>query len=60
MDATNDDTDVLLHRSSPELIADLQKSLPGFLWRTTSGGKRVVRRNVRVREAERLVNLVSY
>jgi len=58
MDATNDDQDVLLHRSCPDLIADLQKSLDPFLWRTTTSGRKQARRNVRAKEATRLVNLV--
>lgn len=60
MDVTNDESDVLLHKSSPELIADLRKSLIPFLWRNKQSGKKQIRAQVRVKEADRLVNLVNY
>ncbi len=58
MDAPEDEQDIQLQRSSPELLADLQSSLKPFLWKTTKSGKTQIRKRVRVRETDRLVNLV--
>lgn len=58
MDASNDDQDIVLQRSSPELLADLLGSLDHFLWRITKNEKRQIRRRVRVRETDRLISLV--
>ena len=58
MDAPENEQDIQLQRSSPELLADLQSSLRSFLWKTTKLGKIQIRKRVRVRETDRLVNLV--
>ena len=60
MDAAEDDQDVLLQRTSPELLADLQNSIDPFLWKVSKSGKWQIRRRVRVRETDRLVNLVCF
>ncbi|RDL35861.1 uncharacterized protein BP5553_06473 [Venustampulla echinocandica] len=59
MDAPEDDRDVLLQRSSAELLADLESSLKPFLWKTTVSGKVQIRRGVRIRETNRLVDLLE-
>ena len=62
MDAAEDDRDLQVQRASPELLADLQASLPPFLWRTRSlpsGQNNKIRRMVRVKETDRIVALVS-
>lgn len=59
MDASEVDRDVLLQKSSAELLVDLETSLKPFLWKTPSSGNPRVRRRVRAREADRLVGLVE-
>ncbi|KAH6673464.1 tubulin folding cofactor D C terminal-domain-containing protein [Halenospora varia] len=59
MDASEIDRDVLLQKSSAELLADLETSLEPFLWKTPSSGNPRIRRRVRAREADRLVGLVE-
>ncbi|KAK2630648.1 hypothetical protein QTJ16_001468 [Diplocarpon rosae] len=54
MDALDVEQDIQLERSAPALLADLGKSLGPFL--TRSGH---VRRNVRVADTDRLVNLLE-
>jgi len=58
MDAPEDEQDVKLQRKAADFIADLSKSLHPFLWKTTKSGKEGIRRRVRVRDTDRLVNLV--
>lgn len=58
MDAPEDDRDVLLQRSSADLLGDLESSLKPFLWKTAVSGKTRIRRAVRIRETNRLVDLV--
>ena len=57
-DAPEDEQDVQLERSADKLLADLHSSLRPFLWKTSTSGKARVRRQVRVREADRIVSLV--
>jgi len=57
MDASEDD-DIKLQRKAADFIEDLSQSLKPFLWKTTKSGKTAIRRRVRVRDADRLVNLV--
>ncbi|TVY41842.1 Tubulin-specific chaperone D [Lachnellula occidentalis] len=59
MDAPDDDRDIKLQRASADLLADLESSLKPFLWKTTSSGKAKVRRRVRVRATDRLVDLLE-
>ncbi|KAL5317055.1 hypothetical protein ACEPPN_016109 [Leptodophora sp. 'Broadleaf-Isolate-01'] len=54
MDAPELEQDVQLERSAPNLLADLGQSLPPFLRRD---GR--IRRNVRVSDMDRLVNLLE-
>lgn len=58
MDAAEDDRDIKLQKLSSTFIADFELSLHPFLYRTTADGAPKVRRNVRAREADRLVGLV--
>ena len=58
MDAPEVEQDLKLQRTSPDLLADLQHSLEPFLWKSTRSGKKRIRRRVRTRETDRLVNLV--
>jgi hypothetical protein len=58
MDAAEDDRDIKLQKLSSTFIADFELSLHPFLYRTTADGTSKVRRNVRAREADRLVGLV--
>lgn len=61
MDAAEDEKDVVLERQSADLLADLERSLRPFLWRTVRGEQREgIRRRVRVRDTDRLVNLVRH
>lgn len=62
MDAPEDEKDVVLERQSADLLADLERSLRPFLWRTVPGKQQCedIRRKVRVRDADRLVNLVCH
>ena len=55
MDVAEKEQDVLLQGSAPTLLADLQRSLKPFLWNPS--GK--IRKRVRVKETDRLVNLVG-
>lgn len=57
-DAPEEDKDVVLQRSSAESLRDVKDSLEGFLWTTTKSGGRKIRRRVRVKDTDRLVNLV--
>jgi hypothetical protein len=59
MDVPEVEKDVKLQRKSADFIADLSKSLKPFLWKTTKSGRPSIRRRVRVRETDRLVNLVQ-
>lgn len=59
MDVAEEDKDLYLQRASSDLLADLERSLPGFLWKTTGSSKTRIRRRVRARDCERLVSLVS-
>lgn len=56
MDAAEQEKDVLLQGSAPDLLDNLQKSLKSFLWNPS--GK--IRKRVKVKETDRLVNLVDY
>ena len=61
MDATGD-RDIGLHKSSPEIINELRKSLPRFLFKSkTQDGEKVtvVRRVVRQTETDELLTLVG-
>ncbi|KFY74620.1 hypothetical protein V499_05367 [Pseudogymnoascus sp. VKM F-103] len=58
MDAAEDDRDIKLQKLSSTFIADFELSLQPFLYRTTADGTAKVRRNVRAREADRLVGLI--
>lgn len=58
MDAPEDEQDVKLQRKAADFIEDLSKSLYPFLWKKTKSGRAVTRRRVRVRDTDRLVNLV--
>jgi hypothetical protein len=58
MDAPEDEQDVKLQRKAADLIADLSKSLGPFLWKATKSGRSATRRRVRIRDTDRLVNLV--
>ncbi|KFY36565.1 hypothetical protein V495_07782 [Pseudogymnoascus sp. VKM F-4514 (FW-929)] len=55
MDAAEDDRDIKLQKLSSTFIADFELSLHPFLYRTTADGTPKVRRNVRAREADRLL-----
>jgi tubulin-specific chaperone D len=57
MDAPEDEQDVKLQRKAADFIADLEKWLEPFLWKTAKS-RRAIRRRVRVRDTDRLVNLV--
>ncbi|OBT50403.1 hypothetical protein VE04_09426, partial [Pseudogymnoascus sp. 24MN13] len=59
MDAAEDDRDIKLQKLSSTFIADFELSLQPFLYRTTADGTPKVRRNVRAREADRLVGLLE-
>ncbi|KFZ06565.1 hypothetical protein V501_07291 [Pseudogymnoascus sp. VKM F-4519 (FW-2642)] len=60
MDAAEDDRDIKLQKLSSTFIADFELSLHPFLYRTTTDGTPPkVRRNVRAREADRLVGLLE-
>ncbi|OBT95009.1 hypothetical protein VE01_07533 [Pseudogymnoascus verrucosus] len=59
MDAAEDDRDIKLQKLSSTFIADFELSLQPFLYRTTADGTAKVRRNVRAREADRLVGLLE-
>ncbi|OBT91267.1 hypothetical protein VE02_00353 [Pseudogymnoascus sp. 03VT05] len=59
MDAAEDDRDIKLQKLSSSFIADFELSLHPFLYRTTPDGTPKVRRNVRAREADRLVGLLE-
>jgi hypothetical protein len=60
MDAAEDEKDVQLQRQSAELLADLESSIRPFLWRVVRGEQcDGIRRKVRIRDTDRLVNLVS-
>ncbi|OBT66189.1 hypothetical protein VE03_05137 [Pseudogymnoascus sp. 23342-1-I1] len=59
MDAAEDDRDIKLQKLSSTFIADFELSLHPFLYRTTADGVPKVRRNVRAREADRLVGLLE-
>lgn len=58
MDAAEDDRDIKLQKLSSTFIADFEGSLHPFLYRITADGTAKARRNVRAREADRLVGLV--
>jgi hypothetical protein len=58
MDAAEDDRDIKLQKLSSTFITDFERALHPFLYRTTPDGTTKVRRNVRAREANRLVDLV--
>lgn len=60
MDAAEDDRDIKLQKLSSTFIADFDVSLHSFLYRTAADGTAKVRRNVRAREADRLVGLVIF
>lgn len=55
MDAPEEDKDVLLQRSSEDILSELQTSLKSFLRKTE---KKKVRRHVRVRETQGILSLV--
>jgi hypothetical protein len=57
MDASEDE-DIKLQRKAADFIEDLSQSLKPFLWKTIKSGRTAIRRRVRVRDADRLVNLV--
>ncbi|KAE9364067.1 hypothetical protein N431DRAFT_390307 [Stipitochalara longipes BDJ] len=59
MDAPEDEQDVKLQRKATDFITDLSKSLHPFLWKTTKSGRTAIRRRVRVRDTDRLVNLLE-
>ncbi|PMD47951.1 hypothetical protein L207DRAFT_479337 [Hyaloscypha variabilis F] len=59
MDAPEDEQDVKLQRKATDFISDLSKSLHPFLWKTTKSGRTAIRRRVRVRDTDRLVNLLE-
>jgi len=58
-DAPEEDKDVVLQRSSAESLRDLKDSLEGFLWKTTKSREKEIRNRVRVKDTNRLVNLVK-
>jgi len=59
MDVAEDDRDLQVQRASPDLLADIQSSLPPFLWRSLPSAQRKIRRRVRVKETDRIVALVG-
>lgn len=59
MDTAEDDRDIKLQKQSSTFIGDFELALHPFLYRTTADGIPKVRRNVRAREADRLVGLVK-
>ncbi|KAL5348414.1 hypothetical protein ACLOAV_006897 [Pseudogymnoascus australis] len=59
MDAAEDDRDIKLQKQSSAFIGDFELALHPFLYRTTADGIPKVRRNVRAREADRLVGLLE-
>jgi hypothetical protein len=59
MDVAEVDKDVQLQKQSAEYLADLERSLPPFLWRVGREGHcQSIRQDVRVRDTDRLVDLV--
>ncbi len=53
------ENDVKLTRLSDDFIEDFENSLAGFLYVVDKNGATKIRRKVRTRETDRLVNLVD-
>lgn len=51
--------DEKLYRTSPQLLHDFQNSLGPLLWATSRSGRQQIRRRVRSKDTDRLVNLVE-
>jgi hypothetical protein len=54
MDALDDEGDIKLQKESADLIADLDRALPGFLRKSDGHGGYRLRSRVRVTERHRL------
>lgn len=59
MDAAEDDREVQVQKASADWLKDFETSLPSFLYRLQPDGSRKIRRRVRQRDTDRLVELVS-
>jgi tubulin-specific chaperone D len=58
METAGEEQEIRLQRASADLLADLERSLRPFLWRTPANGESRIRRKVRFREIRRLLTLV--
>jgi hypothetical protein len=54
MDANEQEGDIKLQKESADLLAELNRSLPTFLWKIDDAGGRRLRSRVRVWESFRL------
>lgn len=58
MDAAEEDQDIRLQKLAADLIADLDRSLPGYLRKADGAGGTRLRSRVRIWETHRLVGSV--
>jgi tubulin-specific chaperone D len=54
MDVTDEEQDIKLQRQAADLLADLDRSLPGYVRKIDSTGRPVLRSRVRVHETFRI------